>query len=67
MLLACSQLIRIDKVLCHDFFDIGFYFFWESLLPEEVERATAKLKAILMKKELSLRVKQKLIDTIYFV
>ncbi len=46
---------------------MAFYFFWNVLNNEFRRRLTMKLKNILVNKGMSLRVKQKFIDTIYFM
>lgn len=46
---------------------MAFYFFWNVLNNEFRRRLTMKLKNIMESKGISLKVKQKFIDTIYFM
>lgn len=64
---ACLPIVKEDKTLCNDLFPMAFYFFWNVLNNEFRRRLTMKLKNILINKGISLKVKQKFIDTIYFM
>lgn len=67
ILRACSGLVEYDKLFSYDLFDVPFYFFWRSLSSQEANKLTIKIKNILTCKEVSLRIRQKLLDTIYFL
>jgi hypothetical protein len=64
---ACSALVKEDKILCNDLFQFAFYFFWNILSNDLRKKLTMKLKFILEKNTISLRVKQKFVDAIYFM
>jgi hypothetical protein len=59
--------VQYDKLFSYDLFDVPFYFFWISLNAEEGSKLTIKIKNILTRKDISLRIRQKLLDTIYFL
>lgn len=67
ILRACIDFVSYDKQFAYDIFDVPFYFFWKNLTNEEQARMTMKIKNILMNKSISLRIRQKLLDAIYFV
>lgn len=63
----CLLLVKDDRSFCYDIFPIAFYFFWTSLCLEGQRKLSNKLKIILESKVISLGVKQKILDTIYFM
>lgn len=63
----CLPLVREDRSFCYDIFPVAFYFFWKSLCQEGQKKLTNKLKIILESKVISLGVKQKILDTVYFM
>jgi hypothetical protein len=67
ILRACSELVSYDKVFSYDLFDVPFYFFWKSLTPPETAKLTLRLKQILLRLDISIRIRQRLLDSIYFL
>lgn len=59
--------MREDRSFCYDIFPVAFYFFWNALCPDGQKKLTNKLKVILESKVISLSVKQKILDTVYFM
>jgi len=67
MLRACSNLVAYDKIFAYDLFEVPFYFFWKNLGNEERSLLTLKIKNILVRKTMSVKIRQVFLDVVYFI